>query len=873
MGLSLLNAQTVSGTVTDSDGFPLPDVEVSVKDSGESTLTDSDGNFSLQVPEGKGTLEVFSVSGTESFSYNVTAGDTQELGEINLAPNLSEVVVVGRGVIDVEEDRKTPVAVNTILKDEIQEKAQGNVEFPEVLKNTPSVYIANQAGGFGDSKMFTRGFNQSNTAFLLNGQPINGMEDGNMYWSNWSGMTDIANAVQIQRGLGSSKLAISSVGGTINIITKASEKRKGGFVQGIVGNDSYMKFGAGYNTGLSNSGWAFSMAISYWQAHRKYARGTAGEGQNYFISVGKKINDRHNLNFLITGAPQWHDQNFSKDFDYGNGLGYDRFGKKWNANYGFLDGEAYTWRKNYYHKPIINLNWDFDINDRMNLSTVAYGSFGRGGGTGPRGNTRRFDVFRNENGLNATYYNSENGDFLFDKIYEENQLVADGAGSYNNGNIIRSSVNNHNWFGLVSNFNMEVNENFNFNLGFDGRMYKGDHFRQVSDYMGLSSWGNDRVGTNQVAVTDSYNATPWASLFNYAGEDQRIAYDNSEWINYIGGFGQAEYATEKFSVFFQGSVSTQSYQREDRFNKVIITEDNPDTPEDEEVTAQNTIKSDKASKIGYNIKGGAAYNINENNTVFVNAGRYSRQPFLDNIYDYRTNHITEFIQPEVENEEITGFEAGYRFGNSNLSLNINGYMTEWANRTLVSRGSNYEAPNGNIYSEVVIQDTEVTQEHKGIEIDFNAKASSKLNIRGYMSFGTWKIVDGFNTNVYDDETNTLIDNYSQGQDEDLYVTEAPQFSTGLGVKYKFTRAFSVDSDFNYFARNYDRHVFDNGTTLQPYALVDLGLTYNLNLKGQKLKFRGNINNLLDSNFINQADQYGYFYGNGRTWNLGVTANF
>ena len=97
------------------------------------------------------------------------------------------------------------------------------------LVNTPSVYVSGQSGGFGDTDMRVRGFEQDNTAFLLNGQPINGMEDGKMYWSNWSGINDIASGIQIQRGLGSSKLAISSVGGTVNFVTKASEMNEGGF--------------------------------------------------------------------------------------------------------------------------------------------------------------------------------------------------------------------------------------------------------------------------------------------------------------------------------------------------------------------------------------------------------------------------------------------------------------------------------------------------------------------------------------------------------------------------------------------------------------------------------------------------------------------
>src|SRR5690606_15361138 len=113
--------------------------------------------------------------------------------------------------------------------------------------------------------VYVRGFDQTNTAFLLNGQPINGMEDGQMYWSNWSGMTDIANAIQVQRGLGSSKLAISSVGGTVNIITRATTKEEGGLARFTLGNDNFLKGLVGYNTGLMDNGFGISILLSHWQ--------------------------------------------------------------------------------------------------------------------------------------------------------------------------------------------------------------------------------------------------------------------------------------------------------------------------------------------------------------------------------------------------------------------------------------------------------------------------------------------------------------------------------------------------------------------------------------------------------------------------------
>ncbi|MDX1760816.1 MAG: carboxypeptidase-like regulatory domain-containing protein, partial [Christiangramia sp.] len=244
---------TVTGTVMDSemDG-PLPGATVLLSGTRTGVTTDFDGNFSIDVPQSSGNLEI-SFVGYEKKRLPFTLIDGKaDLGQIILNPDagaLSEIVVIGSGVIDLEEDRKTPIAVSTITKGEIQQKAAGNVEFPEVMKNVPSVYVSNQTG-FGDSQMFLRGFDQTNTAFLLNGQPINGMEDGRMYWSNWSGMTDIANAVQVQRGLGSSKLAISSVGGTVNIVSKTTDKTEGGFARLMTGNDSFFKATAAYDSGL-----------------------------------------------------------------------------------------------------------------------------------------------------------------------------------------------------------------------------------------------------------------------------------------------------------------------------------------------------------------------------------------------------------------------------------------------------------------------------------------------------------------------------------------------------------------------------------------------------------------------------------------------
>ncbi|MGA9326803.1 MAG: carboxypeptidase-like regulatory domain-containing protein, partial [Salegentibacter sp.] len=585
---------TITGTVMDSQmNGPLPGATVMVPGTNNGTTTDFDGKFSIRVEKASGTLQISFVGyETLKIPFKVADGSSRDLGEIVLnvdAGALSEVIVVGSGVIDLEEDRQTPIAVSTITRSEIQKKATGNVEFPEILKNTPSVYVSNQAGGFGDSQMFLRGFSQNNTAFLLNGQPINGMEDGNMYWSNWSGISDIANAVQVQRGLGSSKLAISSVGGTVNIVTKATDKSEGGFVRGMVGNGSYLKGTVAYNTGVNENGWGFSFLLDHWQAHSKYADGTKGQGQNYFFSVGKVLGD-HNFNFLLTGAPQWHDQNFSKSMDL-----YDKYGKKYNNNYGFLNGEYLTTRRNYYHKPVMNLNWDWNISEKADLSTVVYASFGRGGGTGTYGNSPGYI----DNGMDSTPSGAYTQNGLIDWNYivnDYNPSVEDGLSKGYDGALLRASVNNHAWYGAVTNYSFDTQTGWTFNVGGDLRWYTGDHFRQLTDLLGLNGRVESFGGRpDDYVVSETFDPNPWAALFNYADKDQRIDYDYSEDINYQGGFGQAEYANDLFSVFVQAAVSNQSYQRTDRGNFA--------TPK----------TSDKVNKTGYNLKGGASLNINEEN--------------------------------------------------------------------------------------------------------------------------------------------------------------------------------------------------------------------------------------------------------------------
>ena len=885
---------------------PLAGASVVIKGTTTGTSTDFDGKFVLTTTEKAGEL-VITYLGFETKTVSfTTSGDVTNVGSIVISPEsgqLEDVVIVGKGIIDVAKERKTPIAVSTIKAVEIQSKV-GTADVTQAMVNTPSVYVAGQSGGYGDSRITVRGFQQDNTAFLLNGQPINGMEDGKMYWSNWSGMSDIANFIQVQRGLGSSKLAISSVGGTVNFVTKATDKKEGGFASMGVANSDYFKTTAAYNTGMSAKGFGMSIMMSHWQGDG-YNQGTRGEGQNYFISFGYKPNDRHNFNFLITGAPQSHDQNFTKKIsDY---LG---FGRKYNNNYGYLNGKYISERTNFYHKPVANLNWDFNINSTTSLSTVLYASWGRGGGTGNYGSGKKsISQLNPYTGQNQSTY------IDYDQIYANNIADTDGIGSNENGSnsgipadpyrsknyVIRASMNNHAWYGLVSNFKKELNDNLNLNFGLDLRTYNGDHYRQVSNLLGLNGWfeGRPLRDNNHVipnpntlpvasnTINQSYNINPWYAFFNAADDNQKIDYDYSETISYGGVFGQVEYSNDNFSAFFQGAISNQSHQRFDYYDYQDEFQD-----------------SEKVSNVGYNVKGGAAYNFAEKHSVYANGGYYSRQPYHDNIFLNFTNQVN----PLTENEKVLGLEAGYTFKSKMFSGSLNAYRTTWEDRVVTT--SAVQATNGTIGTTPVLagdviftSNQGVKQVHTGLELDFVFKPTSNIDVKGFASMGNWEYVDKAISTKYDESLNPLL--VAETDLDGGKVGDAAQTTWGLGAKYEFIKNFSIDADWRNYDKLYANVAAKDNLELPSYDLVDAGISYKMLVgkdKQNSVNFRFNMNNVFDEVYLSEltsniktdafisgtsgptyqsagrvykgiADGNQGYFGFGRTWNFTVRYNF
>ncbi len=845
LSVAAIAQSTVKGVVVDGGtGESLPGASIVVAGTTSGTVTGFDGSFVLELPQGASKLVVSFVGFLEK---EIAVNGAQDLGSIKLesdAVGLKEVSVMASVAIQ----RKTPVAVSTISPEIIQEKL-GTQEFPEILKSTPGVYATKQGGGYGDSRINMRGFASENIAVMINGIPVNDMEWGGVYWSNWAGLSDVTRSMQTQRGLGAAKIAAPSVGGSINILTKTTDMKKGGSVFSGVGNNGYKKQAITLSTGMMDNGYAITFSGSK-TIGDGYIQGTAFEGYSYFLNVSKRINDKHQLSFTAFGAPQWHDQRSRYDArtieewrDYKDGY-------KFNATYGFdVNGQEMNVSHNFYHKPQISLNHFWTIDEKTSVSTAVYASISSGGGWGARGNER------------SRLYGSNDEDRTIDgyrdyaKIQRENADNLEGSQA-----IIANSNNNHQWYGLLSTMNKDLSDELNFTGGVDMRYYIGEHNRTIEDLLGGQFFIDpDRAKSD---VLDD-NAK--------LSEGDVISRDYDGIVLSGGLFAQLEYTTGNLSSFVAVSGTNTNYKRKDRFYYENKT-------------------SSGENFLGGSVKGGANYNLNEYHNVFANVGVISRAPYFSSVFTAKD--VSNVANNDALNEKIYSFELGYGFKSPYISANVNVYHTEWIDKTMTGL-VNSRSPEQGSYNM-----SGVDALHQGVEVDVKVKPLDGLSIKGMLSIGNWKWKDDAEALIFDDSGNpvdskgNIVAVGSPDQNKvtanigDVHVGDAAQTTAALGIDYKLTKDLKIGADYNYYARLFAKpdniaaiNGFD-GWEAPDYGVVDANLKYTFELGPFTAIATAKVMNLTNQTYI--ADSYGndddwrsvrVFYGFKRTWSAGLKVKF
>lgn len=880
---------TVKGQLVDAEsGEPLVGASVTVEGTSLGSVTDFDGYFTQKVT-GSATL-VFKYIGYKDLKKKITPkGAKFDIGVIQMQQDaviLSDVTITS----SVAVARKTPIAVSTIDPVFIEEKL-GTQEFPEILKSTPGVHATKDGGGFGDSNIRLRGFKQENIAIMVNGVPMNGMENNKVYWSNWAGLSDVTRNMQVQRGIGASKVAAPSVGGSINVITKSTDAKAGGSVSYDMGDNGYNKLLFTVSSGLSKSGWAFSLlGAKTWGDG--YVQGTEFEGYNYFLSIAKRFNENHQLTFSVFGAPQKHYQRSSYDGltingwqqvnNYMNGQSPYRY----NPTYGFgKNGERKTSAYNEYHKPQLSLNHLWQIDNKSSLSTALYMSIGRGNGYSGQGDKEHSSMwYGSSNGtLNTTFRNAD-GTFAYDQIQEMNEQSTTGSKM-----VMSENLNNHIWYGLLSTYSTKFGENFDFYGGVDFRYYKGLHQNKIIDLYN----GAYYVDRNRADVKSEFNIEASDPNFKNRklGVGDVVFRDYDGYVMSEGVFGQLEYSFDKLNAFVAGSISNVGYWRYDRF-----------------YYDKAHAKSDTYNYLGWTLKGGLNYNISEHHNVFANVGYITRAPMFEAAFvNSQNSHIKN---PDAKNEKIFSVEGGYGFRSTYFTANVNAYYTSWMNKAIY-KSNDYSytevGTNNKISDRWTMNMTGVNAKHKGVELDFAFKPTQWIDLRGMFSIGDWRWdcnAEGYIYNSAGQPLKDLEGGVASGigaedhakatvKMDNIHVGGAAQTTASLGVNLRPIKDLRVGLDWNFFGRDYADFTVDASSSfaskteinepwrIPSYSTFDLSAGYTFDFGKIRATLSGNVNNLFDQEYIADAydgggtwqKAYRVFYGFGRTYSIRLKFNF
>ena len=782
-------------------------------------------NASFAAP---GMTEVQEESMSSAYSYPDAAaadsllwqGDTLTLREVTVSASFSS-------------PKRSPLRLSTVTD-----------EMPELLQHIPSLYATSESGSYGDARLNIRGFKQENIAVLLNGIPISGLTSGNMYWNNWMGLADATYAIQVQKGIGSSMLSDSSVGGSVNIMTAVSSEtpsvEAGAYASHYGTAKGYVK----YDSGRLPHGWGISLMASYVGGHG-YVDATDVSSFAYMLNISKQIGRYNTLLFTALGSPEKHGQRSSR-------LSVDEvrtYGLKYNKNWGYCDGKEYNLNLNNYFKPYFTLQHLYS-KGRLSMTNSLYVAIGNGGGR-----------WNESKGRQISSYRTADGQVDWDAAIADNMSfpAADGEAGPEAGisarNVMSDYMAGHTQAGAIVSAAVSLGERWALDAGAHYQLYSTWEKEQITDLLGADYWYEDYATKSLAGLADR-------NPIKKAGDYVRT--DNGKILNHGTVYAAAKYASEHVNLNFGVSGFFSSNRRWDRYNYV-----------------GDDVYSDVAWAAGFSAKAGVLVRAGRHSSIYLNGGYYSRLPYSDVFFSSGNNEISEGVKNE---KDILG-ELGYRFVYDKGGAEITAYAAYWKNRTLMS----------NPYKK---QDEEQTRYmitgldafHYGVEIEAFHNFTRWLRLSAFASVGDWRWKNDVQATIYDDYSGLPVSEvnvYSNG----LPVGDAPQTQVGAVLDVRLPKGFRVSVDWRYNDRMYADFEPEDRTDpedraapyrIPGYHLLGADISWSHDFpKGISTVLFVNGENLLNTFYIERGvdgtghdlESFRGFWGFGRNFSLGLRVIF
>jgi hypothetical protein len=781
---SFAQQTVVEGSVKDlTTNQALAEVTVSFEGLLLSTQTDALGVFlfSSDVPLGEQVLTL-TKEGYRVARYPIVVNEGKTL-------NIQDMMM---SLDDLDDDLFTI----TLSDDELNDDTSGADNISGLLSSSQDVFQRAAAFEFSSSFFRVRGLNSDNGNVLMNGIEMNKVFNGRPQWSNWGGLNDVLRNQELTTGLAPSSYNFGGILGTTNINLRASEYRSGSRITYSSSNRSYTnRVMATHASGVVKGGWSYAFSLGRRWGNEGFQDGTFYDANSFFVSVEKKINDKHSLNFTGFYTPNKRGKSSPNTQEV-----YDLKDIKYNEYWGYQDGEKRNSRVKRIAEPVLMLNHYWDFTDKTSLNTnVAYqfGELGNSrldyaGGANPSpayyqglpsyflADTDGPDLA----GAYSAYQNfTEGGQLDWNRLYDAN--VTNNLTGDNAAYVLYEDRSDDTQLSVNTIFNSDLSENITLNAAVNYKRLKSHNFAEIIDMLG-STTGYLNVDSFDQVQFDLQNPDL------VVGEGDTFRYNYNLEANIVSTFAQAQFKYNKIDFFLAGSITKTDYQREGLYQS--------------EVYADNSFgKGEKVEFTGVGAKGGFTYKFSGKHLLVANAGYLTKAPTIRNTFsNSRDNHTIVGDQSGfgITEEKITSFDLNYVYRSPIVKARLTGYFTKMQDANEVSF---YYADgisgidSGTAFVQEILEG--IDKRHLGIEFGIEAQVIPTIKLTGVASVGQY---------TYDNNPNLLLSSsdftagldFGQANLKDYKIAGGPQHAFSLGFEYRDPNYWWFGTTANFMSNAY-----------------------------------------------------------------------
>ncbi|HMK04188.1 MAG TPA: TonB-dependent receptor [Ferruginibacter sp.] len=657
---------------------------------------------------------------------------------------------------------------------------------------------------FGAVRFRIRGYDADQFGTYINGVPMENLDNGFTPYGQWGGLNDVLRNRESTIGLTPTTFAYGEMGGLTSFDTRASHQRKQTSINYALSNRNYSnRIMFTHSTGLNSKGWAFSFSGSRRWAQEGFTDGTYYDGWSFFAAVDKRVNDRHLLSFAAFATPTENGRQGASTQEMLNLAGTNFYNPYW----GYQNGKKRNASIAKSFQPIGILTHDWKISDKTSLVTAGSFSFGKRSVTGldwynaadPRPDYYRYlpsyqldpvygEQLRQEM-MSDINKRQINWDVLYATNYGSFDVVRNAFGIPGNDvsgrrshYIIENRIINTTKYNFNSTLNSSVSENITFTGGLTYQAQNNHYYKEVDDLLG----GEFYVDVNQFAERD-FPSNPNAGQNDLNNptrivkEGDKFGYNYNLNIKKGSVWLQGVFKFRKIDVFVATEHSYTSFFRKGNVRTGLFP--------------QNSYGKSKTHNF-YNsgIKGGLTYKIDGRNYLFANGSYQSRAPFFENAF--LAPRTRDFIQQDLQSEEILAVEGGYVMNAPKLKIRATGYYSQFKNQLNVLTFYNDEFKNFVNYAL-----SNIGKVHAGIEFGAEAKIYKGLSLTGAAAIGQYRYNTRQSATVTADNSTAVLETDNVVYSKNFYVP-TPQQAYTIGLDYRSPQYWFINVNFNFFDKMY-----------------------------------------------------------------------